>query len=180
MDLLAPAFSEIYQKFPNTHLIIAGPDNIGFMPTAKQYFNQANCLEAVTFTGMLKGELKYSALAAADLYVAPSYSEGFSMSILEGMASGLPCIITTGCNFPEAEEAQAAKIVPINAKAISEAMYWRLSDPEDAKQMGSRARQFILENYTWDATASKLIESYQAIIENKTIPSHLLAEFECT
>ncbi|MCJ8279697.1 MAG: glycosyltransferase, partial [Rivularia sp. ALOHA_DT_140] len=91
LDLLATAFGKIHAQFPQTHLIAAGPDNIGFLPTAKEYFANAACLEAVTFTGMLTGSLKYAALAAANIYVAPSYSEGFSMSVLEGMASGLPC-----------------------------------------------------------------------------------------
>lgn len=91
------------------------PDNIGFSKTAENYFTEAGCLDAVTFTGMLTGSLKHAALAAASLYVAPSYSEGFSLSVLEGMAAKLPCIITTGCNFPEAAAAQAALVVDINS-----------------------------------------------------------------
>jgi glycosyltransferase involved in cell wall biosynthesis len=164
LDILAQAFGKIHPQFPNTHLIIAGPDNIGFLPTVKQYFTAANCLNAVTFTGMLSGQLKYAALAAASLYVAPSYSEGFSMSVLEGMAAGLPCIITTGCNFPEAAEAKAARVVEINADAIAEALTDCLEHPEYAKIMGDRARQFILENYTWDKIASRLSTIYQEII----------------
>ena len=70
---------------------------------------------------MLTGSFKYAALAAAKIYVAPSYSEGFSMSVLEGMASGLPCVITTGCNFPEAAKANAAYVVDIDADAIANA-----------------------------------------------------------
>ena len=167
LDLLALAFASVYPKFPDTHLIVAGQDNIGFLPTAKSYFSQANCLEAVTFTGMLTGELKYAALAAADLYVAPSYSEGFSMSVLEGMASGLPCVITTGCNFPEAARANAAKVVGIQADAIASALIECLADPLAAKAMGDRARQLVLNHYTWDRVAAQLIEVYTAILEKK-------------
>ena len=102
LDLLAPAFERVRRQFNNLHLVIAGPDNISFLSTAQSFFSKEGCLEAVTFTGMLTGSLKYAALAAASVYIAPSYSEGFSMSVLEGMASGLPCVLTTGCNFPEA------------------------------------------------------------------------------
>ncbi len=171
LDLLAIAFGRIHAQFPETHLIIAGPDNIGFLPTAKEYFANAGCLEAVTFTGMLTGSLKYAALAAANIYVAPSYSEGFSMSVLEGMASGLPCIITTGCNFPEAAKANAAYVVDIDADAITNALIQCLQSPQQAKEIGTRARQLIFEQYTWDSIAKKLIQVYTTIIKNQSIPT---------
>jgi glycosyltransferase involved in cell wall biosynthesis len=164
LDLLASAFGFVYQQIPDVHLVIAGPDCVGFLPTAKQYFASAQCLEAVTFTGMLTGHLKYSALAAADIYVASSYSEGFSMSVLEGMASGIPCVITEGCNFPEAAEHQVAHVVEIKSSAIAEALILCLLNPKEAKRMAARARQFVFENYTWDKVASKLIDIYKVML----------------
>lgn len=169
LDLLAPAFAQVYAAFPETHLILAGPDSIGFTSTARSYFVKSNCLDGVTFTGMLRGNLKYAALAAATLYVAPSYSEGFSMSVLEGMAAGLPCIITENCNFPEAKVAQAAYVVPANSQAIGDALLATLQNPEESKQIGINARQFIFENYTWEQAAQKLAKSYKAILQSKSL-----------
>lgn len=166
LDLLADAFAKAHQQFPQTHLILAGPDSIDFLPTAQNYFDQAGCLEAITFTGMLTGTLKYSALAAAGIYVAPSYSEGFSMSVLEGMATGLPCIITKGCNFPEAGTAQAAHVVDTDADAIFAALHQVLSHQAQAEVMGQRARAFVFQNYTWDCAAEKLIQLYQRISQS--------------
>lgn len=171
LDLLAVAFAKVQAQFPQTHLIIAGQDNIGFLPTAQGYFAQAGCLKAVTFTGMLTGSLKYAALAATSVYVAPSYSEGFSMSVLEAMASGLACVITTGCNFPEAASAQAAHVVNSNANEIAEALIECLSNPKQAKQMGTRARQLIFEQYTWEKIASNLSKVYTAILNKEPIPA---------
>jgi glycosyltransferase involved in cell wall biosynthesis len=168
LDLLALAFGQVYSKFPQTHLVIAGPNSIGYLKTVQDYFAHNACLDAVTFTGMLTGELKYAALAAANLYIAPSYSEGFSISILEGMAAGKPCIITTGCNFPEAAHAQAACVVEINALAIEYALIECLSHPEQAQKMGARAREFIVQNYTWESAAQKLVEVYKAVL-NRTL-----------
>ena len=171
LDLLSKSFNKVNAQFPQTHLILAGPDNIGFLPTAKKYFANVNCLQSVTFTGMLTGSLKYSALAAAKVYVAPSYSEGFSMSILEGMASALPCVITTGCNFPEAAKANAAYVVDIDPDAIADALNQCLQSPQKAREMGNRARQLIFEQYTWDSIARKLIQVYTNIIQNQPIPT---------
>jgi glycosyltransferase involved in cell wall biosynthesis len=169
LDLLANAFAKVHTQFPRTHLIIAGPDNIGFSKTVEKDFADAGCLDAVTFTGMLTGSLKYAALAAASIYVAPSYSEGFSVSVLEGMAARLPCVITTGCNFPEAAAAQTALVVDIDAEQITNALFWCLNNPKEAKEMGDRARQFILENYTWDKIACQMEQVYLDILQKKAL-----------
>lgn len=166
LDLLATAFAQVSAQFPQTHVIVAGPDNTGFLPTAQSYFAQAG-LDAVTFTGMLTGTIKQAALAAASIYVAPSYSEGFSMSVLEGMAAGLPCIITTGCNFPEAGEAQAAYIANINADEIADRLIECLKNPQQAKEVGDRARKLILEQYTWERIAVNLQTAYKAIVNQE-------------
>lgn len=168
LDLLASAFARVQKQFPHSHLVIAGPDNTGFFEKTHSYFAANGCIDQVTFTGMLSGTLKYAALAAATLYVAPSYSEGFSMSVLEGLAAGLPCVITTGCNFPEAAIAQIAHVVDIQANAIADALLHCLEEPEKAKMMGDRARQFIFENYTWNQIAINLMNIYQSILEQKT------------
>jgi len=165
LDLLAIAFEKIHDQFPEAHLVLAGPDNIDFSPTVKGYFSEANCLEAVTFTGMLTGSLKYAVLAAADIYVAPSYSEGFSVSVLEGMASGLPCVITTGCNFPEAGMEKAALEIDIDAQQLTDALLWCLINPEEAQQMGDHARKFIFNNYTWEGIAKKMEKIYYGILQ---------------
>lgn len=166
LDLLTTAFAKVRAKFPETHLIIAGPDNINFSPAVKQWLQENQCLETVTFTGMLSGSLKYAALAAASIYVAPSYSEGFSVSVLEGMAAALPCVITTGCNFPEAAQENIALVVDINAAAIAEGLLKYLENMEVAQTMGNRARQFILTHYTWHKLAYSLENFYQKLIED--------------
>lgn len=175
LDLLAPAFATIYAAYPNAHLLLAGPDSINFTPTVRGYLRDAftqgktsveTSKESVTFTGMLSGPIKYAVLAAATIYVSPSYSEGFSMSVLEGMASGLPCVITTGCNFPEAAAHQAAHVVDTETDAIATALMDCLENPKEAKKMGDRARQFIFDHYTWENAAQTLIKTYQQIIQS--------------
>ena len=158
LDLLAPAYAELRRHFPDTHLVVAGPATAGFEKTAGGYFRVAGLSDAVTFTGMIEGPLKAGAFAAAAIFVAPSYSEGFSMSILEAMAAGLPSVITTGCNFPEAGEVGAASVVPIDAEAISAALIELVKHPEAGRAMGARARRLVLEGYTWDKIAARFEE----------------------
>ena len=158
LDLLAPAYAALRARFPWTHLVVAGPSTPGYEDTARNYFRTAGVEDAVTFTGMLDGALKRGALAAATVFVAPTYSEGFSMAVLEAMAAGLPCVITEGCNFPEAAATGSARIVPIESGAIADALAATLADPAAGRAMGERARKLVLERYTWDQIAARFSE----------------------
>lgn len=170
LDILAKAYGQIREKFPRSHVIVAGPDGVAFTGTARGFFEAAGCADAVTFTGPLDGAVKHGALAAASVFVAPSYSEGFSMSVLEAMAAGLPCVLTEGCNFPEAGEADAARIVPTgDAGAFAGALGGMLGDPAAARAMGRRARALVLGRYTWAAVAA----SYEEIVAGlSSAPGH--------
>lgn len=162
LDVLAKSFAIVKERLPQTHLIVAGPDTIGFTDKAKAFFEAAGCGDAVTFTGMLEGGLKRGAFAASSVFVAPSYSEGFSMSVLEAMAAGLPCVLTTGCNFPEADEARVAYVTDVDAEKFATALMAALNDPPAARALGERARQFVLASYTWDQIATK----FQTLVYN--------------
>ncbi|MBF2058385.1 MAG: glycosyltransferase [Cyanobacterium sp. T60_A2020_053] len=166
LDLLAKAFAQISQKFSDVHVIIAGPESQGFLPNAKKFFRDANCLNRVTFTGMLTGELKAGALESADIFVSPSYSEGFSISVLEAMGAGLPTVITTGCNFAEAGEVGGALVVNIDADEVARALDWCLSYPDKARALGNQGKEFIFNNYTWTKVAEKLILVYKNLLDN--------------
>ena len=156
LNILAEAYHRVRVRFPQTHLIVAGPETRGFTVTARGFFEAAGCADAVTFTGMLEGEDKKGAFAAASVFVAPSYSEGFSMSVLEAMAAGLPCVLSEGCNFPEAGAAGAARIVPTgNADAFAAALNDFLSDPATMQPMGLLARKMVLSSYTWPKIAAR-------------------------
>ena len=89
------------------------------------------------------------------------------MSILEGMAAGLPCVFTKGCNFPEAEEAQVAIIVNSEVGEISSALLHCLKNLSEVQKMGARGRQFIFDNYSWQGVADRMLKMYQSILISK-------------
>ena len=74
----------------DVHLAIAGPDSDNLLGTLKQMTEDLNLRDSISFIGMLKNEMKWSALAAAGLFVLPSLSEGFSVAVLEALAMGSP------------------------------------------------------------------------------------------
>ena len=92
------------------------------------------------------------------------------MSVLEAMAAGLPSVITTACNFPEAAAANVALEVPIDATAFADALATLIENLPAAREMGQRARKFILQNYTWDEAARKTHQVYTAILNCQPMP----------
>ncbi|HEY9814196.1 MAG TPA: glycosyltransferase, partial [Candidatus Obscuribacterales bacterium] len=165
LDQLITAFAALYRDRPQTHLILAGPDALGYRDALQRQARTLGCGTAITFTGMLAGDRKWSALRAADLFVYPSYSEGFSLAILEAMAAGLPCVITTGCNFPEAAIAQAVVTVEPEQPALTSALHHLLNDRAAAQALGDRAREFVQTHYTWQHRAQQLAQVYQSLLD---------------
>jgi glycosyltransferase involved in cell wall biosynthesis len=164
LDQLVTALASLHRDRPQLHLILAGPDALGYRDALQRQARTLGCESALTFTGLLTGDRKWAALQAADLFVYPSYSEGFSMAILEAMAVGLPCVITPGCNFPEAAIANAAITVDPDPPALAAALRQLIQDPDGAKALGDRARHLVQTDYTWSHRAQQLHQLYHDLV----------------
>ena len=81
-------------------------------------------------------------LSAADVFVLPSRSEGFSNAIIEAMAASLPVVATNvGGNAEAVEEGVSGFIVPSeDVAALSNAILRLLSDPSKAREMGAEKK----------------------------------------
>ena len=85
---LAQAFVRISGAYPNTHLLLVGPDEENIRPKIEQICGVASC--RLHFVGYTAQPERY--MAASDLLCLPSYREGFGMVLLEAAATGLPTI----------------------------------------------------------------------------------------
>jgi glycosyltransferase involved in cell wall biosynthesis len=61
------------------------------------------------------------------------------------------------------QQQQLGYVTELNVNAISTTIQNFLNNPQEAQNMGYRSRQFILDNYTWDKIALKIISVYQDI-----------------
>lgn len=164
LDILAKAFGTVLKKRDNIQLIIAGPDDDGYKNMVVEMLKVEGALNNVIFTSMLTGNEKLAALSRADIFVLPSSSEGFSISVLEAMACGLPVVITKQCNFPEVEELGAGKVIDTDATQLSDALIELLDNPDLCKEIGNRGKRLVAEKYTWDKVADKMITVYEKIL----------------
>jgi glycosyltransferase involved in cell wall biosynthesis len=160
LELLLRAWPRLASEFTNWVLVIAGPDN-GFETTVRQLIQELDLTQSVIVTGSLQGESKREALGAADAFVLPSFSEGFSMAVLEAMAAGLPVLITPGCNFREATAAGAAIEVEATVESTQAGLRRLLSLGDAERQkMARSARTLIAARYTWDRVAQQTMQLY--------------------
>src|SRR6185437_2247036 len=86
-------------------------------------------------------------LAAADIFVLPSRSEGFSNAIVEAMAASLPVVATdVGGNAEAVKDGVTGLVVPPeDADALAAAISQLLTDPAKAKSMGAAGKQRVAE-----------------------------------
>lgn len=172
LDVLVGSWRFVAKEEPSAFLVLAGPDNKGYGATIKMLAGKCDLDKKVLFTGMVQGKEKRALLGRADLLVLPSYSETIGMVVLEALASVKPCVITTGCNFPEVQEVGAGYVVPTGDKAaLSNALLKMLALSDAQRQeMGGRGRQLVMKEYTWDTIARKMLTVYRCILESKPVP----------
>ncbi len=174
LEHLLQAWSRLASEFPDWHLVVAGPDN-GFEASARTIVAEAAVGERVTFTGNLQGEMARAARRAADVFTLPSFSEGFSMAVLEAMAARCPVMITPGCNFPEVESAGAGAIIRPDIEATTEGLGRLMALSDDERQrMGRCGRQLIEQRFTWDIVAQQTLQLYRWLIRGGSAPDFVI------
>jgi glycosyltransferase involved in cell wall biosynthesis len=78
-----------------------------------------------------------------------------SIVALEAGAAGTPVLLTDSCGFDEIDAIEGGRVVPASVEGLRQGLAGLLQDPADLQRMGHRLRQFVVDNYTWAATADK-------------------------
>jgi glycosyltransferase involved in cell wall biosynthesis len=161
LDLLAEAMGQVAPAYPELHLLIAGNDDGAWGPF-RDRIASLGLSNRITYLGHVGGERARQVWAAADAFVLPSYSEGFSMAVLEAMACRLPTLITTACHFPEAKTAAASTVVAAEVDSVVQGMRDLLDrSPTERRELGESGRRLVEERYTWDKQAERLASVYE-------------------
>ncbi len=169
LDILARVFGNLTQTRDDVRLVVAGPDEDNTLAEVKTILSSHGALDKTIFPGMLTGQQKLEALGAADIFVLTSYSEGFSMALLEALSAGLPLLITDECNFPEVSESSAGFITRPEDQEVSRSLSALLDSAGLRQEMSDNARRLVRSNYTWERIAEKMFTLYETIIARNTI-----------
>ncbi|MBH8555312.1 glycosyltransferase [Nostocaceae cyanobacterium CENA357] len=172
IDNLLYVWKKLITQFPDWHLIIAGPDLIGYQAKLEQLTAQLELQPRVTFTGMLSGEQKASALCNADLFVLPTHSENFGIAIAESLAYGVPVITTKGAPWKDLEGYGCGWWIEDNQQALMDVLIEAIEMPESQRQaMGLKGRNLVETKYSWSVIAKDMASVYHWILNGGSPPS---------
>lgn len=146
--------------FPDAHLLVVSRSDF------TTYRNQAQRLgvsNRIRFHGF--NPHPEEAFRAVDVFVYPSDYDPFGMVASEAMATGLPVIIGKDIGAAELVTPGVNGLIcdPANEQSIHSGLDQLLRNPSEARRLGERARETILE-YSWDHCADHTFEVYERVL----------------
>jgi glycosyltransferase involved in cell wall biosynthesis len=159
-DLLIRAFARVAAAESSLHLLMAGPDQSGWVSSLQQLASDIGVSDRVSWPGMLGNESKWGALYSAEVFILPSHQENFGVAVAEALGCGVPVLISNKVNIWSDIEADGAGLVEDDTLAGTEALLRRwLALTADARaRMGMQARDTFTRRYGIDAMARGLLD----------------------
>jgi L-malate glycosyltransferase len=154
---LLAAYRRVREVFPQSGLLLVGE---GESRTEIEFeINRLGLNTHVKMTGYRKNVPEW--LAASDVFVLSSHSEGTSVSLIESMAAGLPAVVTdAGGNPFVVQNGITGKVVPVrDIEALAAAMLSLAEDPELRSRYSSNARKRFEEEFQ----LARMFDSYRQI-----------------
>ena len=150
---------------------IVGPDNEGYLATMRELATELN-LQRTSFSGPAYGSDKQATLAAADLYILPTHSENFGMTIAEALAASLPVIVGRGAPWQGVEEKGCGWWIENSVEEVVGTLREALSlSTQELDERGRRGRRWMEEEFSWTVIAEEMAAAYQWIHTGGTAPA---------
>ncbi|MCK4825792.1 glycosyltransferase, partial [bacterium] len=143
---LLETMPDVLKRYPNLHLLIAGD---GPIKSELQDLSIRIGLEQnVIFLGYRNDIAEF--MTDLDLLVMPSLTEGFPLTLLEGMAAGLPIVATRVGGIPEiiTDGREGILVPPREPDALAKAIIIVLRGKEKGKTMGLAARKKVEQEFS--------------------------------
>lgn len=161
---LAEAWARV--KPQGWRMKVVGPDSYGHKAEVVAKLEQLGIIDQWEFVDMLDDVEKWKAYRAADLLIHPSVSENFGITIVEGLAAGLPVIATKGTPWSDLVDYKCGWWIDQGVDALAEALQSSLNSPTSIlEEMGSNGRKLIEQKYMWSSIANMIASGYSQIIK---------------
>lgn len=134
-----------------------------FYPEQKQYIQDHNLSQHITFINNPHGEALINFYNAADILLAPSLYEGFGLTILEAMACGTPVITSNVSSLPEVAGDAAISVKPTDIESITKAILRIHQDPVFRQNLIQKGLARVQE-FTWSKTAEQTATIYEQVV----------------
>lgn len=167
MALLIDALALMAPADPGLHLLLVGEG-----PELQSLKNQAarrGLSRAVTFAGYVPQSEMAAYYRTADLFALGSNFDNSPNVVLEAMACGLPVVATAVGGLAEYVTAgRGGDLVPRgDATAMAGVLGGWMSDLERRRAAGAFNRQRVVQEFSWRASASRLLDVYRAVLQDR-------------
>jgi glycosyltransferase involved in cell wall biosynthesis len=165
MGELLTAFERL-QKHHSIKLILVGTFEKHYGVLDAQVVQAIENNPDILFLGRFDDVRPYYALS--DVFVFPTYREGFPNALLEAGAMQLPCIATdiNGCNEIVQHRRNGLLIPPKSEVALHDAMLEMIAQPDERTQLAQQARQDIVAMFRREFVWNSLLEEYRNLLKN--------------
>jgi glycosyltransferase involved in cell wall biosynthesis len=161
VEVIARAFVQAARQRPELRLImLGGGSQAGLL---HEIFTRGGVQEQVLLPGQVSQEELPRYYRASDLYVSASHSDGTSISLLEAMASGTPCLVSDipGNREWVEPEVQGWWFPDGDADALAQRVLAALQARHRLAEMGRAARQTAEQRADWNENFRKLLQAYE-------------------
>jgi glycosyltransferase involved in cell wall biosynthesis len=162
---LIAGFADLIRAYPQLphHLVLAGKDT-WFSPRVRETVKQSGVAGRIQFVGFVSDEDLLNLYNACDLFVFPSFYEGFGLPVLEAMACGRAVACSRTSAMPEVADGAGILFDPYSTSEMVRAMADLLLDVELRTRMERLGLQRA-SRFSWRATAQKTLEVYREVAE---------------
>ena len=158
------AFRELIKNKDNVYLLMVGPEeNSGSVNENLYEWSKNN--KKIIYCGFTNEVEKY--LAASDIYVLPSYREGFGSAVIEAESMGLPVIVTDIPGPTDAMKKNSTGIVVKkgSAKELKYAMDILIKDASLRMMYGNNAHEFVIQKFEQQQLFEKILLDRNELLE---------------
>ena len=163
---LVVAFEQLSSKLPKVKLLLVGPQEPTLDPLAKSTMNAIDQNPRIISTGYQQDVRPF--LKSAQVFVFPSYREGFPNVVLQAGAMGVPCIVSdiNGCNEIIEDEVNGFLVPPKQIQPLVEKMQFLYKDLEKRTIFIERTQTLIVTNFERAQYWELLLAEYKRREEN--------------
>jgi glycosyltransferase involved in cell wall biosynthesis len=163
LDLVVEACAQVRPSLSNAVIILAGPDWRDRTQALRRRVNELGLEDTVLFVGPRLGQEKFDFLASCDVFIHPSrWEAGLPFSILDALELARPCLVTNGRFFGDFFRRYAAgmQVPPTNEGVAEGLQYMAKASAQRLEEMGANGRRAVLQEFSWERTAQKLLRAY--------------------
>ena len=164
VDTLVQAMEQVWQRQPQTRLLIAGA-RTRFSPELRRHIEALppHQRQQVLVHDDFNEAEKPNLFAACDLLAYPSEFESFGLAYVEAWACGKPVIGTRAGAIPSVVQhgTDGLLVPPRNASALADAVIHLLEDESLRHRLGGQGRRKVLKHYTWETVVARFRQVYE-------------------